>query len=158
VPIVPTDRPVREIMTPNPVTVRADTPIQEAAEVLANCRFGALPVVEDGEKLVGLLRDDDLIVQESQLHIPTTYELLGSVFQLPGARHRFEEELKKFAGNTVRDVMDDDPPTVRPDDTVEIVATVMHERSVTHIPVVDDGKVVGIVARGDLVRVLVADR
>jgi CBS domain-containing protein len=157
--MVPSERPVREIMTPNPVTVRADTAIGDAAEVLAGCRFGALPVVDADGTLVGLLRDDDLIVQESQLHIPTTYQLLGAVFQLPGAKHRFEEELQKFAGNVVRDVMDDEPPTVGPDDTVETVATVMHDRSVTHIPVVDDaGKVVGIVARGDLVQVLVRDR
>jgi CBS domain-containing protein len=157
--MVPSERPVREIMTPNPVTVRADMPIGEAAEILARHRFGALPVVRDGGTLCGLLRDDDLIVQESQLHIPTTYQLLGAVFQLPGAKHRFEEELQKYAGNVVRDVMEDDPPTVGPDDTVETVATVMHDHAVTHIPVVDAaGTVVGIVARGDLVRLLVAER
>ena len=157
--MVPSERPVREIMTPNPVTVRADTPIGVAAELLAQHRYGAIPVVEADGRLAGLLRDDDLIVQESQLHIPTTFELLGATFQFPGAKHRFEEELQKFTGNVVRDVMDDDPPTVTPDDTVETVATVMHDRSVTHVPVVDDdGMVVGIVARGDLVRLLVRER
>ncbi len=155
---MPSDRPVREVLTPDPMTVRADTPIGQAAAVLAAHRFGALPVVEDGGTLVGLLRDDDLIVQESQLHIPTTFELLGATFQLPGAKHRFEEELQKFTGNVVRDVMEDEPPTVGPDDTVELVATIMRDEGVTHVPVVDDrGTVVGIVARSDLVRLLVRE-
>ncbi len=145
-------------MTPNPVTVGADTPIGVAAELLAQHRYGALPVVEADGTFVGLLRDDDLIVQESQLHIPTTYQLLGAVFQLPGAKHRFEEELRKFAGNVVRDVMDREPPTAAPDDTVEEIATQMHEFGVTHVPVIEGGRVVGIVARGDLVQLLVRDR
>jgi CBS domain-containing protein len=156
--MVPRERPVREIMTPNPVTVRADTPIGVAAELLAQHRFGALPVVDEDGRFVGLLRDDDLIVQESQLHIPTTYQLLGAVFELPWEKHRFEEDLKKFAGNVVRDVMEDEPITVGPDDSVEEVATRMHESGVTHVPVVDGDKVVGIVARGDLVLLLVRDR
>jgi CBS domain-containing protein len=155
----PSERLVREIMTPNPVTVPPDMPIDAATDVLAECRFGALPVVDGGGHLLGLLRDDDLIVQESQLHIPTVFQLLGSTFVLPGAKHRFEEELQKFAGNVVRDVMEDEPPTVTPDDTVETLATLMHDRSVTHVPVVDrDHRLVGIVARGDLVRVLAAAR
>jgi len=153
------ERPVREIMTPDPVTVPADMPITAAAELMAQHRYGAIPVVKDGGTFVGLLRDDDLILQESQLHLPTTYELLGATFELPWARHRFEEELKKYAANVVRDVMDDDPPTVGPDDVVETVATLMHEHGVTHVPVIDgSGKVVGIVARSDLVRLLVRDR
>jgi CBS domain-containing protein len=64
-----------------------------------------------------------------------------------------EEELKKIAGATVGDVMQSDPPTVGPDDTLEDVATLMHDRGVNSVPVVDtDNKVVGIVARADVVR------
>ena len=155
----PSERLVREIMTPDPVTVRPDMPIDEATDVLAACGFGALPVVDGDGRLLGLLRDDDLIVQESQLHIPTVFQLLGSTFVLPGAKHRFEEELQKFAGNVVSDVMEDEPFSVRADDTVETLATLMHDHAVTHVPVVgEDGRVVGIVARGDLVRLLAAAR
>ena len=67
--------------------------------------------------------------------------------------HHLEEELHKLAGSTVGEVMDDDPRRSAPTRPLEDVATLMHERDVTHVPVVDgDGKVVGIVARGDLVR------
>jgi CBS domain-containing protein len=68
-----------------------------------------------------------------------------------------EKELLKAVGTSVGDVMDTDPPTTSEDDTLETVATVMHERNVSRLPVVRDGRVVGIVARGDIVRSLVAD-
>lgn len=143
---------VRDVMTTQVATLRPDQPVSEAADLLAAGRYGAMPVVDDG-RLVGLLRDEDLIVSEARLHVPTVISFLGATFTLPGAQQRFEEELKKFAGSTVGEVMDTDPPTIGADDSVEDLATAMHERDVTHLPVVDvGGNLVGIVARGDLVR------
>jgi CBS domain-containing protein len=67
--------------------------------------------------------------------------------------HHFEEDLHKVAGASVGEVMDTDAHTIGVDATLEDVATLMHDREVTHLPVVDGaGKVVGIIARGDLVR------
>ena len=63
-----------------------------------------------------------------------------------------EKELKKFAASTVGEVMTSDCPKVASTDTVERVATVMHDEGVSHVPVVDGDRVVGMVARGDLVR------
>lgn len=144
---------VRDVMTTQVATLRPDQPVSEAADLLAAGRYGAMPVVDDGGRLVGLLRDDDLIVSEARLHVPTMISFLGATFTLPGEQQRFEEELKKFAGSNVGDVMDDDPATVGVDDTLEDLATAMHERDVSHFPVVDAaGNLVGIVARGDLVR------
>ncbi len=148
----------RDVMTADPVTVSPDTSVDDAATLLAEHRFGALPVVDGAGLLVGMLRDDDLIVSEARLHIPTVFELFGGMFVLPGQKHRFEEELHKIGGSTVAEVMDADPPTLAPDDTVETVATVMHDQAATHLPVVVDGRCVGIVARGDLVRLLAAER
>ena len=145
-------------MTAAPVTVSPETSVDDAAKVLAQHRFGAVPVVDGGGRLVGMLRDDDLIVSEARLHLPTVFELFGGLFVLPGQKHRFEEELHKIGGSTVADVMDPDPPMVAPSDTVETVATIMHDRSVSHLAVVDDGRCVGIIARGDIVRLLATER
>jgi CBS domain-containing protein len=143
---------VRDVMTTQVASLRPDQPVSEAADLLAAGRYGAMPVV-DGGRLIGLLRDEDLIVSEARLHVPTVISFLGATFTLPGEQQRFEEELKKFAGSTVADIMDTDPQTIGADDSVEDLATAMHERDVTHLPVVDaDGTLVGIVARGDLVR------
>jgi CBS domain-containing protein len=151
---MPDTTPVREVMTRDVVTLHPDQPVQEAADVLAGKAIGAAPVVDFGGRLIGLLRDEDLIVSEARLHVPTVISFLGADLVLPSSLHRFEHELKKAAGATVGDVMITEFHVAKPDDTLDGVAAEMHDRDVTHVPVVDDGKLVGIVARGDLVRFL----
>ena len=151
---MPDTTAVREVMTRDVVTLRTDQPVQEAADVLAGKQIGAAPVVDAAGKLVGLLRDEDLIVSEARLHVPTVISFLGADLVLPSSLHRFEHELKKAAGATVADVMITEFHIAKPDDTIDGLAAEMHDRDVTHVPVVDGDKLVGIVARGDLVRFL----
>jgi CBS domain-containing protein len=151
---MPATTPVSAVMTRDVVTLRPDQSVEEAADVLAGRQIGAAPVVDDSGKLVGLLRDQDLIVSEANLHVPTVISFLGADLVLPSSLHRFEHELEKMAGATVGDVMTTDFDTVKPDDNLEDVATLMHDRDTTHVPVVDGSKLAGIVARGDLVRFL----
>jgi predicted transcriptional regulator len=149
--------PVTEVMTTDVVTLRPDQSLAEAADVLTEHSIGAAPVVGDDGAILGLLRDEDLLISEARLHLPTTIAILpGIEFTLPNQIKRYDEELKKAASSSVADVMEREYPHVGPDATVEDVATLMHERDVTHVPVVDGGKVVGIVARGDIVRFLSA--
>jgi CBS domain-containing protein len=151
---MPATTAVSEVMSPDVVTLRPDQSVEEAADVLAGKKIGAAPVVDADGKLVGLLRDEDLIVSEANLHVPTAISFLGADIVLPSSLHRFEHELKKAAGATVADVMTTEFETVKPGDNLEDLATLMHDRDVTHVPVVDDGTLAGIVARGDLVRFL----
>jgi CBS domain-containing protein len=151
---MPDATPVREVMTGDVVTLRPDQSVQEAADVLAKKQIGAAPVVDADGKLVGLLRDEDLIVSEARLHVPTVISFLGADLVLPSSLHRFEHELKKAAGSSVRDVMITEFPVAKADDTLDGLAAEMHDRDITHVPVVDGGKLIGIVARGDLVRFL----
>jgi CBS domain-containing protein len=153
---MPTTTSVRDVMSAKVVTLRPDQAVAEAADVLAADRIGAAPVVDNNGKLVGLLRDDDLILSEANVHVPTAITFLGAEFVLPSALHRFDDELKKAVGATVADAMTTEFPTVGPDDTLETLATLMHDREVSHVPVVDSGQLVGIVARGDLVKFLAA--
>ena len=150
---------VREVMTkvPDVLTFGAGDRIEDAARALADRRLGGAPVLDDAGRVIGLLSDDDLIVQEARLHAPTVITVLGAYIPLPGQQHDFEEELRKAAGATVGDVMDDDPEVCREDDTLEHVATALHDRDLSRLPVVDGaGTLVGIVSRGDLVRALLA--
>src|SRR4051812_22415751 len=150
---MPGDTRVREVMASTVFTLKPDDKVEAAADVLAQKDVGSLPVVDDEGRLVGMLRDDDLIASEARVHVPTFINFLGLGMPFPGEMKHLEQELKKIAGASVRDVMDTDPPTVGPDATLEDVATLMHERNVNSVPVVDvDGKVVGIVTRADLVR------
>lgn len=149
--------PVRDVMTTKVITITPDATFEAAADLLAEHRIGAAPVVDTDGAVVGLLRDEDLILSEANIHAPTWFSFLGAEFPMPGQAKRFEEELKRMTAATVVDLMETDFPTCGPDDTLGTVASAMHDGDVTHMPVIDGGTLVGIVARGDLVRRVAAD-
>jgi CBS domain-containing protein len=155
---MPSSTPVAEVMTTEVITLRPDQSFEVAADVLAEHAIGAAPVVDDTGKVVGLLRDEDLILSEANLHAPTWFNFLGAEFPMPGEAKRFEKELQRMTAANVQELMATEFPTAAPDDTLGTVAAKMHDADVTHMPVVDaDGKLVGIIARGDLVRRVAAE-
>jgi len=155
---MPSSTPVRDVMTTTVITLRPEQSFEEAADTLAEHSIGAAPVVDADGKLIGLLRDEDLILSEANLHAPTWFNFLGAEFPMPGEQKRFESELKRMTAANVQELMTTDFPTCTPDDTLGTVAARMHDADVSHMPVVDGGgKLVGIVARGDLVRRVAAE-
>jgi CBS domain-containing protein len=150
------DTPVREIMTTDVLTFRPDDKVEDAMRVMVDRNVDAAPVVDEAGRLVGMLSNSDLIVQESELHFPTVLSFLGATIEI-GHKH-FEEDLRKALGSKVSDVMAAKAVTITPDDTVERAATLMHEKDVSRLPVVSDGKLVGIVSRNDVLRAILASR
>jgi len=147
---------VRDVMTTDVLTFRPEDTVEAAARGLSERDLGGAPVVDGDGTVVGLLEDDDLIVQDTRLHFPTVISVFGAYLELPSSVRHFETDLRKAVGATVADVMDTEPPTCRPDDTLESVATVLHERNASRLPVLDDdGRLIGVVSRGDLVRAIV---
>ena len=154
---MPRNVPVSQVMTTDVLAFHAEDRVEEAARAMAERRVGGAPVVDADGTVIGMLEDDDLIVADARLHAPTVFSVLGFYLELPGSQHRLEEELRKATGATVGEVMDGDFVTCAADDTLESVATILHERNVDRLPVVDgDGRLVGVVSRGDLVRAMVA--
>jgi CBS domain-containing protein len=150
---MPSTTPVRDVMTSKVVTMTPDQTFEAAADVLAEHKIGAVPVIDAGGKLVGLLRDEDLIVSEGNLHAPTWFNFLGAEFPMPGESKKFEAELQRMTAANVEQLMTTEFETVTLDETLADAATKMHDADVTHLPVVDaDGTLVGIIARGDIVR------
>lgn len=143
----------RDIMTPDPVTISSSASVTEAAQLMSERNVGALPVVEGGE-LVGLVTEGDLIMQDVKIEYPTYIQFLDSFITLPGARARFENELKKAVAATVADVMNAEPTTVEVDTTLSDVATLLAERDVSRLPVIENGALVGIVSKHDIVRAI----
>lgn len=147
-------RTARDIMTKDPLTVASELSVTDAAKLMVEKRIGALPVVVD-EKLVGIVTEGDLIMQDVRIEFPTYIHLLDGFIMYPPATARFESELKKAVGATVADVMTADPVVVQADMSVEDVATLMVDREVSRIPVLDGEKVVGIISKSDIVRSLI---
>jgi CBS domain-containing protein len=154
---MPRDSKVSEFMTTDVLSFGVDDTVQAAMEVMVERSIDGAPVTEAGGKVVGMLSTGDLIVQESQLHFPTVISILGATLELPSSKHRFDEDVEKALGSKVRDVMHAKPHTIGPDDTLEQAATLMHDHDVSRLPVVDaDGRLVGIVARVDVLRDLIS--
>jgi len=148
--------PVREIMTTDVLTFRPDDGVEQAMRTLLDKDVDAAPVVDGSGAVVGVLSNGDLIVQGAQVHFPTLITFLGATFEV-GHKH-FEEELRRALGSKVADVMTTEPVVCEADATIEHAATLMHEEDVSRLPVVADGKLVGVVSRRDVLRALLDSR
>lgn len=148
------DETARDIMTPDPLTVEASTSVTEAARLMVERGIGALPVVE-GDELVGLVTEGDLIVKDIKLEYPTYIHLLDGFIMYPPSTTKFEHELKKAVAATVGDVMTADPITVQAGASVEDVATLLVDRDVSRLPVLEGAGLVGIVTKSDVLRSMV---
>lgn len=139
-------------MTTDVLTFSPDDRVQDASALLAERGIDGAPVVDAGGAVVGMLSTGDLLVQETSLHYPTVISLFGAYLELPSSHRKFEEDLRKAVGANVGDVMAKNPVTCGPDDPLERAATLMHEHDVSRLPVTENGRLVGIVARGDVLR------
>ena len=147
---------VRDVMTTDVLSFAPHEPVTQAMRRLVERGVSGGPVVGAGNKVVGMLTDSDLIVQDVQLHAPTVIEILGAVIELPTTQKKFEEELHKAVGMTVGEVMNPDVVSCRADDSIEDAATLMHDRDISRLAVLDgDGRLVGVLARRDILRYLV---
>ncbi|MDJ0553868.1 MAG: CBS domain-containing protein [Microcoleaceae cyanobacterium MO_207.B10] len=145
---------VADVMSHNPITVKPEMPLKEAIKILAERRISGLPVVNDQEKLVGIVSESDLMWQESGVTPPAYIMVLDSVIFLenPG---RYEKEIHKALGETVGEVMSKDPLTTTEEKPLSAAARLMHERNIHRLPVLDtNGKLVGILTRGDIIRAM----
>ena len=149
-------RRVRDIMVTDVVTLHPGDSVSHAVSVLLEHDIGGAPVVDDNDRPVGLLSDGDLVVRQSYLHVPSVYSLfLERAHARPSpAVEQFDVELRKALGSTVAEVMDPNPITCLEDESVQVIATRMLDYGVRRVPVVRQGRLVGIVARGDLLRLL----
>lgn len=149
------DLKVRDIMSTEILSVTTDTTVTDAAKKMVENRVGSLPVLE-GDKLVGIVTEGDLIMQDVKIEFPTYLHLLDGFIMYPPATARFESELKKAVGADVGTVMTKDPVTIDADATVEEAATLLVDRDVSRLPVLEGGKLVGVVSKSDVVRSLIA--
>jgi CBS domain-containing protein len=145
----------KDIMTRELITVSPDMEIMKAAKILLENGINGVPVVDSG-KLVGILCQSDLIAQQKKLPIPSFFTLLDGFIQLESKKH-FEKAFQKIAATTVADAMTPDPISVHPDTTIEELAGLMVDKNFHTVPVVDKGKLVGILGKEDILRTLMPE-
>jgi CBS domain-containing protein len=148
---------VREIMDASPASVAVDASVQDVVGTLRENELPGVPVVDGEGRLVGIVTEADLVLPDDQgdLHIPHYINLFGgTVFLEPLGR--FERRLRKAFASSAADMMTRDPDTVSPDTTVREAARLVHESGHNRLPVVEDGRLVGVVTRVDLLGALAA--
>ena len=145
------EKTVSEIMSRDPVTVPPEMSVTDAARIMVERGIGALPVVEGG-RLIGLVTEGDLIMKDVRLEYPTYIHLFDGFIMYPPSTAKFESELKKAVAASVRDVMTAEPVTVQESAGVDDVATLLVEREVSRLPVMDGDRLAGIVTKSDVLR------
>jgi CBS domain-containing protein len=136
---------VEEVMTRDVATVAPDTPLKDVARELVQRGISGLPVVDADGNVVGVVSEADVLAKERR---PS--ENGGGLSRL---RHRVDEgEQNKFTARLAREAMTSPAITIEPYWTIPSAAQIMLDRSVNRLPVVHQGRLIGIVTRADLVR------
>jgi len=144
---------VKEIMTPDPITVNGAMEVIDAAKILLDQRINGVPVVDDAGKLVGILCQSDIIAQQKKLPVPSLFSFLDGYISLSSIKG-IEKEVRKIAATAVSDAMTPKPVTVSPDSSIETVAALMVDHNFHTLPVVADGRLVGVVGKEDILKTL----
>ncbi len=144
----------KDLMSAEVIAVTLDTEIRELAKILAANRISGVPVLDGSGRVIGVVTESDLIFQNKKVHIPTAFAILDSFIFLEDPE-KMEKELRKMAGTKVADICTANPVTVREDTAVEEIATLMAEKKVHTLPVLDqNGQLVGVIGKADLIRMI----
>ena len=144
---------VREVMTSPAIVVTPDTPFKQIVNVLLEHDVTGVPVVDEDGGLLGIVTEADLLDKEAygpqpRRHLALVSDLLAN---------RDPSWRVKAAGQTAHDLMTKRVVTVGPRDDVRNAARLMMEARVTRLPVIDEDRVVGVIARQDVMKVFHRD-
>ena len=146
---------VADVMDPEPVTVQPHTPVEDVIRLMRDHEQNGLPVVNDSGRCVGIVTEADLVLsgEEADLHLPHYVQLFGGLIFLESLSH-FEERLRKAAASKARDLMTEDPVTIEASADVRDAARLIADRGHNRLPVTEDGRLVGVVTRADVLGAL----
>jgi len=140
-----------DIMTQDVVTVNKNQPIGDLSKIFIENHFNGVPVLDNTGKFVGVVTQEDLIEQNKNLHIPTVIALFDAVLFLESEK-KFEDDLKKLTGSKIEDIYHKNLITVSPDTDLNEIITLMAEKDIHTLPVLDGDKLIGIIGKRNIIR------
>jgi len=138
-------RLVKDCMTAAPTTLLADTTVDEAIDILLTLGYSGAPVVDDSGSLVGVVTAFDILQKEAG----------GALLPMEGTAETVEgyaKSAKKIIAKKVGDLMTEDPITINPDASMKDAAAMMTKERLHRLPVVAEGKLIGIVSTSDVMK------
>jgi CBS domain-containing protein len=143
-----------QVMTPNPIAVPVTMPVEECARILLEKRISAVPVVDADQHVIGIVSEGDLIRRRET----GTERRYSWWLELVSDPQTMARDFVKSSGHKVSDVMTKQVVSVAEDTPLAAIADILERHRIKRVPVVRNGKLVGIVSRADLVRSLLAGR
>ena len=141
-------------MTRDGITVSPDMEIVHVTEILLNNQINGVPVLDDNNVLVGIICQSDLISQQKNIPIPSIFTFLEGYIQFTSTK-KIKKSIQKIMAITVGDAMTKDPVIVSPDTDIGVIAELMVDKNFHTLPVVEDGKLVGIIGKEDVLQILI---
>jgi CBS domain-containing protein len=148
---------VSDVMTPDPIVVPAGATVREAAGLLRKHQVGGLPVM-DGDKLVGMITESDILRLlktpgiSDDLWLPSPLEIIEVPIREAMNWAKTQKALSHIGDHPVRSVMSSPAITIGEEDDMDAAAALMVKKRIGRLPVIRGRKLVGIVARADIVR------
>ena len=151
-------RTVREIMDTDVPTVTVADSVETVLRVLRDHELPGVPVVNEGGRCVGIITEADLVLTDEQddFHMPHYFQLFGGVVFLESISH-WEDRVRKAFAATAEDMMTADPITIEPSATVREAARLIARKKHNRLPVIEHGRLVGVVTRVDVLDALTTD-
>lgn len=146
---------VHEIMTSPAITVGPEIKIPEIARIMRERQISGVPVVDTAGQLLGLITELDLIERNAPLHQPRYLAVLSGLIPVSLDEYRdYKEQVRHVLATNAHGLMTTEVPTIESDAELDEVLKLMTNPAHVSLPVVEAGKVIGIVTRTDLVRVI----
>jgi len=147
---------VKEVMQTKVITVSIDMEIREIAKILYENNISGVPVVDEAGNLVGIVSEGDLLHKKANPKLPGVVSILGEFIYYAGVK-QYEYDLKKLFALKASEIMTPDVFTVGPAAPIEEAASLMVDHEIKRLPVLEDGKIVGIISRMDIMKTLIID-
>lgn len=145
----------KDIMTRDVITVNPNTTVEEIAHLLTNHRIGGVPVANSERRVVGIVTESDLFLNEKG--IPFSAVKLPALFKQWVDPSQLDEIYRNARHHTAADVMTELVICVDAESDIGHVAWLMVQRNLTRVPVVRGGVLVGIITRADMIKMLVRE-
>jgi CBS domain-containing protein len=149
------DLTAKDIMTKEVKTIGINASIEDLSELLIKNKISGAPVVDGNNKMVGIVTEGDIIVQDADLHFPRYFKLLEGIIYLESL-NKFKRNLEKHLATKVEEIMTKKVRTVDMNTPINEIADIMLDASINRLPVMDENNnLAGIITRTDIVKSMI---
>lgn len=149
---------LQEIMNKYPITVGKEEQLTEVAKLMVKHNLTAISVVDENNKLIGIISEGDLLYKKVRPHAPHYINILGANIYYGGIGE-YDAQFKKLVATKVEEIMTTEVITAYADAEVEVTVGAMVEKHLKNLPVVDDAyHLVGMVSRHDIMKLIAEEQ